>query len=163
MTISAAASSTVAAMGRRLPDWDHLAKAAGVVRCRGIRSDGSYCHGPHDVGWWEPGIVHWTDRTARWSSVARFIKLAARATDISLTDDPPWLRLYRTHLAMRDISRRAGIQLPARVLADDRLQVRMWLVPVPTDTPHRKEAMEWARRGVPALTESDKRAMWGDR
>lgn len=130
---------------RRYPT---LATELGLHFCGGVRRDGYYCpldHRRHGTA--EPGGIHMADVRPTKAGTARFLKLAATALDPTLDQDVPWRRVYRRHLAARELARRLGIPMPGREHWDfDRAFVRASTAGLTNDEPLRREAHLWARR-----------------
>lgn len=133
-------------------DYDAMAEALGVTRCRGIESTRRYC--PQDHGGpgtvTNDGVVHFSHRPygpTRRADTLAFLKLVARSQEPNLDEDVPWRRIYRLNMKVRFLARFLRIPDPARPARQDRAFVRASVASLPNSEPLRKQAYDWARRG----------------
>jgi len=136
-------------MARRPKRYGALAKTLDVEWCRGIRSDGTYCHANsnHSMGdVTDGGVVHWADRRMEWPGLVRFLKLVVISRDPTLAKEVPWRRIYRLNMALKEVEREAHTRVPARYLRADRAFVRASVASLSNDVPMRREAFDWSRR-----------------
>ena len=130
-------------------DFNEVAAALGVARCRGLMSTGTRCYEDHRKGSIDGGIVHWEDRRVTKAGIRSFIILALTINDpvLSRGDLPTWLRLWwqnkMTYIAARDLK----VRLSSSLADLDRARCKAELTYVPTDVAGREDAMVWTNGG----------------
>ena len=131
-------------------NYDEMAEALGVTRCRGRTPSGHYCHEQHDkegsISHGPDGpVIHFGERTYKRANTLAFLKLVARSQEPSIDADEPWRRVYRLNLKVRFLARFLRIRNPAGPARADRAFVLAGVAPLSNDVPLRKQAFDWAR------------------
>jgi hypothetical protein len=127
-------------------NYDEMAEALGVTRCRGRTPSGHRCHEQHDKeGSITDDIIHFSERPYQRPDTLAFLKLVARSQEPSIDADEPWRRVYRLNLKVRFLARFLHIRNPAGPARADRAFVLAGVAPLSNDVPLRKQAFDWAR------------------
>jgi len=135
-------------------NYDEMAAALNVTRCRGRTPSGHYCDQQHDkegsiTNYPGPDgpVIHFSERPYERANTLAFLKLIARAQEPSIDMDVPWRRVYRINMKVRFLARFLHIVNPASPARADKAFVRAGVASLTNDTPLRKQAYDWARNG----------------
>lgn len=125
--------------------YEEMARDLGLDYCSRCRLF------DHQAGEAQPGIVHFDDVRFSWPGAKQFLRLCALALDPTLREvEPFWLYLYRLNMAAREAGERVRLRVPRRYMKLDRMTVLAGVAGLSNEVPMRKQAYDWARRGVPS-------------
>jgi len=133
-------------------NYDEMAAALNVTRCRGRTPSGHYCDQQHDkegsiTNYPGPDgpVIHFSERPYEQANTLAFLKLVARVQEPSIDMDVPWRRVYRINMKVKFLARFLHIINPAHSARADRAFVLAGVAPLGNDVPMRKQAFDWAR------------------